>query len=165
MNVHEAILTRRTIKEFQPQPVPAELLDRVLTAGTLAQNHRLTEPWRFYILGPQTQAALAARDAKMATKPAIVAVACAVQGDAFQRKEDYAAVACAVQNIQLAAWAEGLGMQWSTGRTAMATETAELLGIDLRTEEVAGLLFFGYPSATPPARARKPLDEVARRLS
>jgi len=165
MNVNDAILTRRTIKEFKPQPVPTDLLDRALTAGTLVQNHRMTEPWRFYILGPQTHAALAAIDGKLATKPAIVAVTCALQGDAFQRKEDYAAVACAVQNIQLAAWAEGVGMQWSTGRTAMAPETAQLLGIDAQVEEMVGLLFFGYPSVVPPSAQRKPLAEVARRLA
>lgn len=164
MNVQDAIRTRRTIKEFTPQAVPADVLDRLLTAGTLAQNHRLTEPWRFCILGPQAHAALAAMDAKMATKPVIVAVTCAMQGDAFQRKEDYAAVACAVQTIQLAAWAEGVGMQWSTGRTAMSPETAQLLGIDAQAEEMVGLLFFGYPAATPPARARRALAEVVRRL-
>lgn len=165
MNVHEAILTRRTIKEYKPEPVPADVLDRILTAGTLVQNHRMTEPWRFYILGPQTHAALAAIDAKLAAKPAIVAVTCVLQGDAFQRKEDYAAVSCAVQNIQLAAWAEGVGMQWSTGRTAMAPETAQLLGIDGQAEEMVGLLFFGYPSVVPPSARRKPLAEVARRLA
>jgi nitroreductase len=164
MNVNEAIRTRRTIKEFKPQPVPADMLDRVLAAGTLAQNHRLTEPWRFRVLGEQTHAALAAIDAKMATKPAIVAVTCVLQGDAFQRKEDYAAVACAVQNIQLAAWAEGVGMQWGTGRTAMAPETAHLLGIDAQSEEMVGLLFFGYPAVVPPSARRKPLSEVAQRL-
>jgi len=164
MNVHDAIRTRRTIKEFTPQAVPADVLDRVLTAGTLAQNHRLTEPWRFHILGPQTHAALAVVDAKLGAKPVMVAVTCALQGDDFQRKEDYAAVACAIQNIQLAAWAEGVGMQWSTGRTAMSPETMQLLGVDPQAEEMVGLLFFGYPSVTPPARARKPLAEVAHRL-
>jgi nitroreductase len=164
METHNAILTRRTIKEFKPDAVPADVLDRVLTAGTLAQNHRLTEPWRFYVLGPQTHAALAVMDAKMSTKPVIVAVTCVLQGDAFQRKEDYAAVACAVQNIQLAAWAEGIGMQWGTGRTAMAPETTQLLGIDPAAEEMVGLLFFGYPAVVPQGRARKPLAEVARRL-
>ena len=164
MNIQQAISTRRTIKEFKPDAVPAEVLDRVLAAGTLAQNHRLTEPWRFLILGPQTHAALAAIDAKMATKPAIAAVTCVLQGDAFQRKEDYAAVACAVQNIQLAAWAEGIGMQWGTGRTAMAPETAQLLQIDAQVEEMVGLLFFGYPALVPPSARRKPLAEVARRL-
>ncbi|MCX6018803.1 MAG: nitroreductase family protein [Chloroflexi bacterium] len=164
MENNNAILTRRTIKEFKPDLVPADVLDRVLTAGTLAQNHRLTEPWRFCILGTQTYAALAAMDAKMSTKPAIVAVTCVLQGDAFQRKEDYAAVACAVQNIQLAAWAEGVGMQWSTGRTAMAPETMQLLGIDPQVQEMVGLLFFGYPAVVPAAARRKPLAEVVRRL-
>src|SRR5579875_4070729 len=59
MELSEAIFSRRTIKDFKPDPVPAEVLDRALTAGLWAQNHRLTEPWRFTILGPETHRRLA----------------------------------------------------------------------------------------------------------
>ena len=67
-------------------------------------------------------------------------------------------MACAIQNIQLAAWAEGLGMQWSTGKVAAA-------GGDLpaarhragRRKKCIGLLFFGYPAEVPPPAPRKPL--------
>ena len=59
MELFAAILQRRTIKDFLPGAVPAEVLERTLTAGLWAQNHRLTEPWRFTILGPETHARLA----------------------------------------------------------------------------------------------------------
>jgi nitroreductase len=165
MNIHDAILSRRTIKDFKPNPVPADALDRALTAGTWAQNHKLTEPWRFIVLGPETHHALAAIDGKLVTKPAIVAVTCVRTGDAFQQREDYAAVCCAIQNIQLAAWADGIGMQWSTGRTAMSPETQALLGINADEEEFVGLLYFGTPASVPKPQPRKSLDEVTRRLA
>lgn len=165
MNLYELILSRRTIKDFKPDVVPTEVLDRALTAGTWAQNHKLTEPWRFIIVGPQTHASLAAIDAKLATKPAIVAVTCRRSDNAEQQREDYAAVCCAIQNIQLAAWADGVGMQWSSGRTAMSPQTRDLLGIDPAVEEMAGLLYFGYPAAVPKAQLRKPLAAVIRRLA
>jgi nitroreductase len=164
MELHDAILTRRTIKDFKPDPVPAEALERALAAGTWAQNHRMTEPWRFIVLGPQAHRAIATIDAKLATKPAIVAVTCWLDGDAFQRREDYAAACCAIQNIQLAAWAEGLGMQWSTGRTAQLPEAHALLGIDAAREEMVGLLYFGYPAKVPNPAPRKPLADVMRKL-
>lgn len=164
MDIQHAILTRRTIKDFRPDPVPAETLERALNAGLWAQNHRMTQPWRFYILGTETHRALTALDAKLSTKPAIVAVTYLASSDAFQRREDYAAVCCAIQNIQLAAWADGLGMQWSTGRTSQLPETLMLLGIDTATEEMAGLLYFGYPASVPPASPRKALADVSRRL-
>ncbi len=55
-------------------------------------------------------------------------------------------------------------MQWSTGRTSQLPETLSLLGIDAATEEMAGLLYFGYPASVPPASPRKPLADVSRRL-
>ena len=98
MDLHEAILSRRTIKDFLPKPVPDDLLDRALTAGLWAQNHKLTQPWRFTILGPETRAALADKtgETKVLSKPAIVAVSCLVSGDEHRQWEDECAVACAI---------------------------------------------------------------------
>jgi nitroreductase len=188
MDLYEAILTRRTIKDFKPGPVPTATLERVLTAGLWAQNHRLTEPWRFTVLGPEThrrlaeiaaeaQLALLAPDAsaperdkvrddarkKILSKPLVVAVGQHL-GPAAQRQEDYGAIACAIQNIQLAAWAEGVGMQWSSGKLTQLPQTYTLLGIQAEAEEIAGLLFFGYPANVPPAQPRQPLSELSRCL-
>lgn len=185
----DAIHTRRTIKDFKPDPVPDDVLERSLNAGLWAQNHRLTEPWRFIVLGPATQLALAEAGAaaqlrtlapdtddttrakvqaaarqKVLSKPLIVAVTYLLSGDALQRREDYAATCCAIQNIQLAAWAEGLGMQWNTGKQTQQPQTYTLLGIDPADEEIAGFLYFGYPAIVPPSLRRKPLTEVMRRL-
>lgn len=59
MELLDAILTRRTIKEFKTDLVPDAVLERALAAGIWAQNHRLTQPWRFVVLGPETQRTLA----------------------------------------------------------------------------------------------------------
>src|SRR5579884_3714727 len=50
MNVIEAIRTRRTTKLYRPDPVPRELIERVLEAAVWAPNHRLTEPWEFIVV-------------------------------------------------------------------------------------------------------------------
>jgi nitroreductase len=188
MDLYESILTRRTIKDFRPDPVPDETLERVLTAGLWAQNHRLTQPWRFTILGAEThhrlaeiaaesQLALLAPDAaaperqrvqadalkKIRSKPLVVGVS-QYLGPPAQRQEDYGAIACAIQNIQLAAWGEGLGMQWSSGKLTQLPRTYELLSIRPDEEEIVGMLFFGYPASVPPAQARRPLSDVMRRL-
>lgn len=187
VNLFEAITTRRTIKEFTDQPVPDDLLMQALDAGRWAQNHRMTEPWRFLILGPQSHRAIAAingdavlekaradaptlakmradAEAKLLSKPRIVAVTCALCGNKEVEQEDYAAVSCAVQNIQLAAWGLGLGMQWSTSGFTTRPETYTLLGADPDKEMIAGLLYFGYPASVPSAKPRKPLAEVSRIL-
>src|SRR5678809_972687 len=55
MNVREAIRARRSIKRFDPRPVTREDIEALLEAAALAPNHRLTEPWRFYVLGPEAR--------------------------------------------------------------------------------------------------------------
>lgn len=189
MELFEAIRARRTIKDFRPDPVPGDALERALTAGLWAQNHKLTQPWRWTILGPHThrrladtfgrsQAAMLGADAdpserghlqakaaeKILSKPCIVVGSQRLEGSPAQRKEDYGAISCAIQNVQLAAWAEGIGMQWSSGKIITLPETYEILSIDPAQEEIVGLLFFGYPSSVPAAQPRKPLAEVSRHL-
>ena len=49
-SVYEAIFGRRMSKEFTDADVPREALERMLDAAIWAPNHRLTEPWRFFVL-------------------------------------------------------------------------------------------------------------------
>lgn len=163
-NFYQILLSRRTIKAFKPDPISDETLEHIINAGIWAQNHKLTQPWRFIVLGPNAQQKMAQLDPKLKSKPLIVAVTCLICADPFQQREDYAAVCCAIQNIQLAAWAEGIGMQWSTGRIALQPENYARFQIDPRAEELIGLLYFGYPDEIPPARPRKAVNEVMRRI-
>lgn len=164
MTLQDLIAQRRTIKDFKPDAVSADLLDRALEAGTWAQNHRLTEPWRFTVLGPQSREELSRAVPKTATKPTVVAVSYVRSDGAAQEREDRDATACAVQNVALAAWELGLGMQWSSGPLTMLPSTYELLRIDEATEQIMGFLYFGFPATVPPPRVRRPLAEVSRRL-
>src|SRR5687768_13179200 len=186
MHVHEAIRSRRSIFRFHPEPVPAELLERIIAFGVWAPNHHVTEPWRFTALGEETRQRLARRygelqlrkappdataevraqvqaggAAKFLSKPTMVVVSCRQEGDDERRREDFAATCCAVQNVQLAAWAEGVGMQWSTNPLIRDPLTYELLGIDPEQEQIIGFLYAGYPAETP-TQQRRPLHEVLK---
>ncbi len=186
MDVLEAIETRRTIFRFKPDPVPKETLEKIFACGIWAPNHHLTNPWRFTVLGSQMKERLAQRYAeiqvakcaegvgdeirkkageagcqKFMSKPTIVAVSCLQEGDEQQQREDYAATCCAMQNVQLAAWNEGVGMQWSTGPITLERETYELLGIDPEREYMIGFFYTGYPEEVL-NKERKPLGEVLR---
>ena len=186
MTLAEAILSRRTITQFRPDPVPAALIEKIIVFGIWAPNHHVTEPWRFIVVGEQTRRRLAERygriqmdrapahvDAgsrekigeagvqKFMGKPAVIAVACLQEGDEQRRREDYAAACCATQNIQLAAWDLGLGMQWSTHPITMEGATCNLFGLDPGREMVIGFFYAGYPQDVPKPR-RRPLSEVIR---
>jgi nitroreductase len=184
MDVLEAIRTRRTIFKFKSGGVAKDAIEKIFEAGLWAPNHHLTEPWRFVVIGEETKEILAQRNsviqeanaaevasdearktlkkagyAKFMSKPTIIAVACLQDGDEVKNREDYAATCCTMQNVQLAAWAEGVGMQWSTGPITLEEDTYKLLRIDSEKEYIIGFFYTGYPDEIPEPR-RKPLEEV-----
>src|ERR1700759_21498 len=121
MSITETIRNRRSIKRFTERTVTRDEIERLLSVATLAPNHKLTQPWRFYVLGPEARhaygLALGARKAKkiedlekasqmkqsVATEhrsvPAMLVVAVANNDDAELREEDYAAAMMAIQNL------------------------------------------------------------------
>ena len=133
----EAISGRRTIKRFTNQEIAREDIESLLAAATQAPNHRLTQPWRFYVLGPEARygygMALGSRKAKKIEDPAaaqkiretvaeehralpaMLAVAMVINENEEIREEDYAAVMMGVQNLALAAVDKGLGTAFKSG--------------------------------------------------
>src|SRR3989304_13097 len=47
MEVVEAIRLKRAVREFDPRPLPDEVLQRILWAGGRAQSSKNTQPWHF----------------------------------------------------------------------------------------------------------------------
>lgn len=50
VTVLEAIRGRRNVREFLDRPVSRAAIERLLEAARWAPNHRLTYPWRFFVL-------------------------------------------------------------------------------------------------------------------
>src|SRR5207247_3991996 len=69
MSVLDAIVSRRSIPQFQSTPVPREIIKRLLDAAVWVPNHRLTEPWQFFVLGETSKRRFAEirRDFRAAT--------------------------------------------------------------------------------------------------
>ena len=189
IEINPAIITaikgRRTIKEFRSDPIPEETLWRILDSVRWAPNHRLTEPWRIVIIGTQSRGTLAdalaiqtvsshdpsviakARDEarrKVMSSPVLLAVTCRMAENPAQQAEDLAAVCAAVQNLQLAAWGEGIGTHWNTGRVTRLPETSALLELSDRGEQLVGFLYLGYPAHVPETPKRRPIQDFVRSL-
>jgi nitroreductase len=49
MQTIDAITARRSVKRFTNRPIRRDEIEPLLELAVLAPNHRLTEPWRFYI--------------------------------------------------------------------------------------------------------------------
>ncbi len=188
MEVREALLSRRTVYKLEDREVPGEVLRRALEAARWAPNHRLTEPWRFLEVGPETRRALGRvaerlalakagsmppeererqvrRAVEKVTKlPALIVIACARSPkDPICEREDYAAAACAAQNLQLSLWADGVGCQWSTGGITRDEESYAILGVDKAAFDIIGFFKIGFAREVPSV-PRRPLDEVTRTL-
>ena len=180
-DLHAFLRTRRTIHAFRPDPPPEAALHRAIELACAAPNHRLTEPWRFTVIGPETARRIALLNARLVeaergpeaaankrarwlAMPGWFAVTCLRSDDPLREREDYAAAACAVQNMLLALWAEGLGTKWGTGPITRHPEFYDLLGIDPDEEQLVGLFWYGTPDTVPPMPPRCPAEEVTRRV-
>ena len=168
MDVENAIRGRRTHKQYGREPVPDATLRELLDLARYAPNHRLTEPWRFRVLGPAVRARIeelagAKEAAKLRRAPTLVLATASLSGDPLVDEEDLHATACAVYAVLLGATGRGLASYWRTPSafTEPAVRAALALGGD---ERVVALIHLGPPLSRPPAKERVPLDEVLRFL-
>lgn len=177
MNVVEAMAARRTIKRFTETPVTRDQIEVLLAAAAQAPNHKLTEPWRFYVLGPESRAAygrvLGARKAKKATTPeagelvlqkvvrehvalpAMLAIAMVQAEDPEVREEDYAAVMMGIQNLSLAAVELGLGTHIKTGGVMADPAARAAVGV-AENERIVAIINLGEPADVPSPKQRQP---------
>ena len=172
----EALRSRRSINLFEPEPVATARLLEAIEVARWAPNHRLTEPWRFYLLGEQTADAVAhyAADFEAASKGERVGAARlarlkAIPGnfvltsqrgdDKLTERENYAACCCAVQNLMLYLWQCGIGVKWTTGPVTREPGFYELLGIDPESELALGFFWYGLPKVVP-TQKRRDVSEI-----
>jgi nitroreductase len=180
MQVIDAIQHRRSIKRFTDRPVSREEIEAVLAAAVLAPNHRLTLPWRFYVLGPEARHAyglalgdrkarkltdpdaIAALRERVATEhralPAMIAAAVVTHENPEIREEDYAAVMMAIQNLALAAVELGLGTHIKTGAVMDTRAAREAVGVP-EDQRIIAIINLGEPAELPPAKPRRPAAE------
>jgi nitroreductase len=177
MNPSDAIRSRRSIKRFTDRPVSREEIETLLTAATLGPNHRLTQPWRFYVLGPDAryayglvlgdrkarklqnpEEARAMREtigAEHRALPAMIAVAIVTNENPEVREEDYAAAMMGIANLSLAAVELGLGTALKTGAVMSDPAARAAAGVG-EGERIIAIVNVGEPAEVPPAKSREP---------
>ena len=184
IDVLTAIKNRRSNGLVSEEPVPRELLEKVLEAGTWAPSHHRTEPWRYFVLTGSGRKPLGEVLAKIAAKnmddpeseknqkklnvaannpfraPAIITVAVEPSDNPkVDIREEYGAVYASIQNMLLAAHALGLGVYWRTGAPAYDPIMKKLFCLSEKGK-VLGFLYIGYPKREIPAGKRKSVEEV-----
>jgi len=181
--VYRAIAERRDMRHFLPDPVDTKILTRLLQAAHQAGSVGLMQPWRFIRITDRglrgrihelvererrhTAEALAERQEEFMKLKVegilecgellVVALPDKREQHIFGRRTlpemDLASAACAIQNLWLAARAEGLGMGWVSLFDPAAL--AELLSMPTGSRPIA-ILCLGHVAEFYP----KPMLEI-----
>lgn len=179
--VQQAIRDRRSVTRVADAPVDRARLEALVAAALWAPNHKLTAPWRFVVIGGDARDALGDAHAaarrrldpsltgegalaqRALTRRAPHIIVCTVRhagDDPVTRREDRDAVSAGVQNMLLAAHADGLGAVWRTGAFVDEPEVRAYLGCG-DGEEIVGFVYIGVPDGDPPDPPDRPaVDDV-----
>jgi nitroreductase len=179
METLESMHTRQSIGQVRPDPVPRELIEKILAAGAQAPNHHKVRPWRFVVLsGPARdrlgrvrasslqaekpgieEAALTAERAKFLRAPVLIAVGVDRPAEPrVSQVENICAAAAAAQNMLLAAQALGLAAMWRTGPAAIDPQVKSFLGF-APDQHLIAFLYIGYPLAAAAQAARPTFED------
>ena len=166
MDTIDAIFSRHSIPAVKPDPIPAELSERLLSAAVQAPNHFHARPWQFVILQGSARerlgdlyaqilledhpelpvSALEKERAKPMRAPLLIAAGVKPPEDTRQDAiEDICAVAAACENLLLAAHAYGLAAMWRSGSAVHNPRVKTFLGLS-PDQPLVGILYIGYPA-------------------
>lgn len=163
MDVNDAVLSRLTVREYKPDPVPDEVVLKLLEAGRLAPSSQNLQPWHFVVV---REGDTIKRIGEIATQGPFIGdapLAIAVATDDTPRAQLDAGRA--LQQMELVAWEEGMGTCFVGLRSAEQNNAVkELLGIPEHLVLLT-VLPFGYRKSVNMGRMgrrnRKSLSEVA----
>ncbi|HEX3868239.1 MAG TPA: nitroreductase [Gemmatimonadaceae bacterium] len=183
MRASDAIRERRSVKRFVDRSVTRAEIELILEAATHAPNHRLTQPWRFYVLGPEARhaygLALGERkarkleDADAGAKlresvaaehralPGMIVVAVVNSDNPETREEDYAAAMMGIENLLLTATELGLGTHIKTGAIMNDPAARAAAGV-AENERIVAVVNVGEPAEVPPAKKRESAANLTR---
>ncbi|AKJ63812.1 NADH dehydrogenase [Kiritimatiella glycovorans] len=167
METLEAVMTRRSVRRFEPRAVPDELLTKLLSAAMNAPSAADARPWQFSVIDDRAKLdalADAVDEGNDLFREAQAAIL--ICGDESREQipgfwpQD---CACAAQNLQLAAHDQGLGTVWIAliaipPRVEGCRRVLNVPG----TLEPFALFPLGYPAERPEPENRFDADRVVR---
>jgi nitroreductase len=165
MDVFEAIFTRQSVSKMRSDPVPQEMIERLLAAANQAPNHYRTRPWRFVVVEGQARfrlgevmlqaylrrqpdagpSAIEKERSRPLRAPVLIAVGVDLPAEPKVIEiENVCAAAAAVQNMLLAARALGIGAMWRTGPSAYEPDVKAFFGLQPE-QHLIGFVYIGWP--------------------
>jgi hypothetical protein len=184
---YRLLFARRSIRKFKPDAIPPETLERVIHAALEAPSGKNRQNWRFYVLTGKKRDAYLTLSQKSwigikdilekRLKPSLyqfterffytlgnapVVILCYSQNDSEERYHtSIGSVYMAVENLNLAAVAEGLGACTMGAPLEIRAEVDAFLGVQELPEYKTGNLellcavVLGHPDHEPPKAPRQ----------
>ncbi len=168
MDFYEVIKTRRSVRSYKKEPVPDDVLEKVLNAARIAPSGSNRQPWKFIIIkDPEKKKKMVqlCEGQKFIAQAPVLIVACGknIHYNRGGWMGDYSMIvdiAIAVDHLTLAARAEGLGTCWIGSFDNEGIK--KFLGIPEDVNVVA-LTPLGYPedeNVFKETKNRKKLEEI-----
>ncbi len=184
---YSLLQARRSIRKFKPEMPPREVLERILAAAMEAPSGKNRQNWRFFVLTGERREAYLSLSQKSwlgikdilekRLKPSLyqfterffftlgdapVVILCYSANDADEKHlTSVGSVYMAVENMNLAAVAEGLGCCTMGAPLEIKAEVDSFLGIERIQEagvedlELLCAVVLGYPDHSPPKAPRQ----------
>ncbi len=158
MSLYDVIVSRRTVRQFRPEPVPRTMLERLVNTGRLAPSAANRQPLEFVVVDDREVnnllfpclkwAAYIAprgnpRPGQEPTAYIVVLVNTAVRDTMYEWDSG-----AAVENMMLAAWEEGVGTCWLISVDKEKIRDILEVPNSFRVDSVIAL---GYPAEEPVA--------------
>ena len=166
MDIYTIMRTRRSVRHYRPDPIPREVLHRVLDAARIAPSGSNRQPTRLIVVtDPNIKEQLVPLCHDQAFIAAAPVVICAVGRDLKYNRGEWMGdcamivdVAIAVDHLTLAARAEGLGTCWIGSFSNAKVKEFFKLPDDVN---VVALTPLGYPEGDPftGPEGRVPMEE------
>lgn len=165
MDFYQVIRKRKSIRKYKTDPIPDDVLNRILNAGRMAPSAKNYQPWHFIVIREpemKKKVAEACRNQFFMAEAGAIICGCAFEKVAWNRMGNYMPswthdLTIALDHMILAATNEGLGTCWIGAFDEKMVK--DVLGIpeDVR---VVALTPVGYPAEDAKDRGRLELKDI-----
>lgn len=160
--IFELVKSKRAVRKFRDEQLPAELVSRILDAGRLAGSAKNMQPWHFVAIQDRNIArelsTCGAFAKHLAEAPLVIVLA---TPDPFFRLTVPFDLGRAAQNMMLTAWGAGVGSEMAT--IYQPDRARAILGVPV-DYTILWCISFGYPAEEQSRQARRsgrrPADDV-----
>ena len=185
MDFASVIETRRSTRQYKSVEVGRDVVERILHAASLAPSARNSQPWRFHVavgeprvrvgeimaqttvhlaeyldvMAPEDYEMVARWYSTLGDAPVLIGVSSLQTEPTVDRDDTMLSVGCALENLLLAASAEGLAACVVTSARWVTDELKEAMNVAAERDFVS-LVALGYPADSQPPRPPRRTDHT-----